>query len=151
MGIDSSAGARLAAAIVGLALAASLAGCSPTTTTTRARLESSSGSRSCREPCPGSPRVVRIRRWDGPIHDDGCLGCEPYEDANGQRALRRVGEPYEDDPRNDPLDPQSKGKYDGIYMAGFGGDRVALGSPRRSLGRARSSSDDGKTRGSPSP
>src|SRR5581483_11868886 len=63
--------------------------------------------------------------WDGPITATGVWG-EPYEDRNGNGRYD-VGEPFTDDPRNDALDPQSKGKYDGIYLAGFGNDRMALG------------------------
>jgi hypothetical protein len=37
------------------------------------------------------------------------------------------GEPFEDDAANDALDPSSKGKYDGIYLAGFGHNRMATG------------------------
>ncbi|MEP7337078.1 MAG: neutral/alkaline non-lysosomal ceramidase N-terminal domain-containing protein, partial [Acidobacteriota bacterium] len=37
------------------------------------------------------------------------------------------GEPFEDDPVNTELDPDSKNKYDGIYLAGFGDKRLATG------------------------
>jgi hypothetical protein len=37
------------------------------------------------------------------------------------------GEPFEDDPGNTQLDASSKGKYDGIYLAGFGQKRLATG------------------------
>jgi hypothetical protein len=63
--------------------------------------------------------------WDGPITSSGVWG-ETYEDLNGNGRYD-VGEPFTDDPANDVLDPQSAGKYDGIYLAGFGSDRIALG------------------------
>lgn len=70
-------------------------------------------------PCGNDPA------WDGPVTASGVWG-ELYDDVNGNGRYD-VGEPFTDDPRNDALDPQSKGKYDGIYMAGFGADRIALG------------------------
>lgn len=70
-------------------------------------------------PCGDAPD------WDGPITGSGVWG-EIYDDANGNGRFD-VGETFEDDPRNDALDPASAGKYDGIYMAGFGADRVAKG------------------------
>ncbi|MEW6268951.1 MAG: hypothetical protein AB1689_06590 [Thermodesulfobacteriota bacterium] len=70
-------------------------------------------------PCGDDPA------WDGPVTASGVWG-EPYEDANGNGRYDG-GEAFADDPRNDALDPQSSGKYDGIYMAGFGADRIALG------------------------
>lgn len=70
-------------------------------------------------PCGANPD------WDGPVTATGVWG-ESYQDTNGNGRYD-VGEPFEDDPRNDALDAQSQGKYDGIYMAGFGADRVALG------------------------
>jgi hypothetical protein len=36
-----------------------------------------------------------------------------------------AGEPFEDDPGNDALDSSSKAKYDGIFLAGFGNNRLA--------------------------
>jgi hypothetical protein len=70
-------------------------------------------------PCGANPE------WDGPITATGVWG-ETYTDTNGNGRYD-VGEPFTDDPRNEAIDAQSKGKYDGIYMAGFGADRVALG------------------------
>lgn len=70
-------------------------------------------------PCGANPQ------WDGPVTASGVWG-ELYEDQNGNGRYD-VGEPFTDDPANDALDAQSRGKYDGIYMAGFGADRVALG------------------------
>lgn len=63
--------------------------------------------------------------WDGPVTASGVWG-ETYTDANGNGRYD-AGETFVDDPRNGALDPQSRGKYDGIYMAGFGADRIALG------------------------
>ncbi|HEY8517198.1 MAG TPA: hypothetical protein VIS07_16945 [Candidatus Binatia bacterium] len=70
-------------------------------------------------PCGDHPE------WDGPVTATGVWG-ELYDDLNGNGRYD-VGEPFTDDPRNDALDPQSRGKYDGTYMAGFGADRIALG------------------------
>lgn len=70
-------------------------------------------------PCGDNPE------WGGPVTASGVWG-ETYEDANGNGRFD-VGESFVDDPGNDGLDPQSKDKYDGIYMAGFGADRIALG------------------------
>src|SRR5262249_21689144 len=70
-------------------------------------------------PCGANPD------WDGPVTASGVWG-EHYEDRNGNGRYD-TREPFTDDPRNDALDPQSKGKYDGIYMAGFDNDRIALG------------------------
>jgi hypothetical protein len=36
-----------------------------------------------------------------------------------------VGEPFTDDDGNTTLDANSRGKYDGIYLAGFGNNRIA--------------------------
>jgi hypothetical protein len=63
--------------------------------------------------------------WDGPVTASGVWG-ETYADENGNGRWD-TGEPFDDEPRNDALDAQSRGKYDGIYMAGFGADRIALG------------------------
>ncbi|MBM4268510.1 MAG: hypothetical protein FJ144_18190 [Deltaproteobacteria bacterium] len=63
--------------------------------------------------------------WDGPVTGTGVWG-ETYTDQNGNGRYD-VGEPFTDDPRNDALDASSAGKYDGIYMAGFGNDRIAKG------------------------
>src|SRR5262245_5798823 len=56
--------------------------------------------------------------WDGPTTANGVWG-ETFVDQNGNGRYD-AGEPFTDDPRNDAIDPQSKGKYDGIYLAGFG-------------------------------
>lgn len=70
-------------------------------------------------PCGANPD------WDGPVTGSGVWG-ELYDDTNGNGRYD-AGEPFTDDAANEALDPQSKGKYDGIYMAGFGADRIALG------------------------
>jgi hypothetical protein len=88
-------------------------------------------------PCGANPA------WDGPITATGVWG-ELYEDVNGNGRYD-VGEPFEDDPRNEALDAGSRGKYDGTYMAGFGGDRVALGCHDDLWARALVV-DDGTTR-----
>jgi hypothetical protein len=129
---------RLASAILGLALAASLAGCSDDNDLGNLGSNLRVGVATVPiTPCGQNPA------WDGPITATGVWG-EPYEDVNGNGRYD-VGEPYEDDPRNDALDPQSKGKYDGIYMAGFGGDRVARGCHDDLWARAIVL-DDGKTK-----
>jgi hypothetical protein len=70
-------------------------------------------------PCGENPE------WDGPITESGVWG-ETFTDLNGNGRWDR-GEPFVDDPVNSQLDPFSEQKYDGIYMAGFGHDRIALG------------------------
>ena len=63
--------------------------------------------------------------WDGTITDSGVWG-ERFTDTN-HNGRWDPGEPFQDDPANDGLDPSSKGKYDGIYLAGFGHNRMATG------------------------
>lgn len=63
--------------------------------------------------------------WDGPMTANGLWG-ETYEDRNGNGRWD-LGEPYTNDPRNSELDPSSRTKYDGIFLAGFGSNRMALG------------------------
>jgi hypothetical protein len=65
------------------------------------------------------------RDWDGTITESGVWG-EKFTDAN-HNGRWDTGEPFEDDPGNDGLDPSSKGKYDGIFLAGFGANRLATG------------------------
>ncbi len=65
------------------------------------------------------------RDWDGTITESGVWG-EKFTDAN-HNGRWDTGEPFEDDPGNDGLDPSSKGKYDGIFLAGFGNNRLATG------------------------
>ena|SRR5438132_1184753 len=61
--------------------------------------------------------------WDGTVTASGVWG-EKFADSN-HNGRWDPGEPFEDDPGNDALDPSSKGKYDGIYLAGFGNNRPA--------------------------
>jgi hypothetical protein len=61
--------------------------------------------------------------WDGAITESGVWG-EKFTDTNHNRRWD-AGEPFEDDAGNDALDSSSKGKYDGIYLAGFGNNRMA--------------------------
>lgn len=63
--------------------------------------------------------------WDGGITVSGIWG-ERFTDSN-QNGRWDVGEPFEDDPGNTAIDQSSKGKYDGIYLAGFGQNRPATG------------------------
>ncbi len=63
--------------------------------------------------------------WDGTVTGTGVWG-EKFEDKNANGKWDS-GEPFEDDPGNTELDPDSKGKYDGIYLAGFGDKRLATG------------------------
>lgn len=63
--------------------------------------------------------------WDGTITESGVWG-EKFTDVN-HNGRWDPGEPFTDDPGNDAIDPGSKGKYDGIYLAGFGNNRPATG------------------------
>ncbi len=63
--------------------------------------------------------------WDGTVTPNGVWG-EKFEDRNGN-GVWDGGEPFEDDPGNTAIDPSSKNKYDGIYLAGFGDKRLATG------------------------
>jgi hypothetical protein len=63
--------------------------------------------------------------WDGTVTESGVWG-EKFTDSN-HNGRWDPGEPFEDDPGNDALDSSSKGKYDGIYLAGFGNNRPATG------------------------
>ena len=63
--------------------------------------------------------------WDGPITASGVWG-EKFTDANRNGRWDR-GESFIDDNGNSELAPHSKGKYDGIYLAGFGHNRMATG------------------------
>lgn len=63
--------------------------------------------------------------WDGTITDSGVWG-EKFTDTNKNRRWD-TGEPFEDDVGNDAIDAGSKGKYDGIFLAGFGDNRIATG------------------------
>ena len=63
------------------------------------------------------------RDWDGTITESGVWG-EKFTDTD-HNGRWDTGEPFEDDPGNDLLDPSSKGKYDGVFLAGFGNNRLA--------------------------
>jgi hypothetical protein len=63
--------------------------------------------------------------WDGTITASGLWG-ERFTDSN-HNGRWDPGEPFEDDPENSALDPSSDKKYDGIYLAGFGHNRMATG------------------------
>ncbi len=63
--------------------------------------------------------------WDEAITATGVWG-ESFTDQNGN-GVWDSGEPFVDDPGNTELDPSSKNKYDGIYLAGFGNKRLATG------------------------
>jgi hypothetical protein len=70
-------------------------------------------------PCGNNPD------WDGPITPSGVWG-ETFTDTNGNGRWDS-GEPFVDDPVNNELDRRSQHKYDGIFLAGFGNDRIATG------------------------
>ena len=63
--------------------------------------------------------------WDGPVTAAGIWG-EAFDDANANGRYD-PGESFTDDPRNNEVEPGSAGKWDGIYLAGFGNDRPAKG------------------------
>jgi hypothetical protein len=63
--------------------------------------------------------------WDGGITASGVWG-EKFADKN-HNGRWDPGEPFEDDPVNTSLDRGSDQKYDGIYLAGFGNNRLATG------------------------
>jgi hypothetical protein len=70
-------------------------------------------------PCGPNPE------WDGPITANGVWG-ESYTDMDGNGRWD-AGEPFVDDPVNTALDFRSEQKYDGIFLAGFGNNRIATG------------------------
>ena len=63
--------------------------------------------------------------WDGTVTATGVWG-EKFTDSN-KNGRWDVGEPFEDDAANTAIDPSSANKYDGIYLAGFGNNRLATG------------------------
>jgi hypothetical protein len=63
--------------------------------------------------------------WDGGITASTMWG-ESFTDSN-HNGRWDAGEPFEDDPGNTAIDQSSKGKYDGIYLAGFGRNHPATG------------------------
>jgi hypothetical protein len=72
--------------------------------------------------------------FDGQVTSTGMWG-ERYIDSNSNGRYDALAgdrsegaELFVDDLGNTLLDPDSAAKYDGIYMAGFGNDRMALGA-----------------------
>jgi len=63
--------------------------------------------------------------WDGTITESGVWG-ERFTDTN-RNGRWDAGEQFEDDTGNTAIDASSKDKYDGIYLAGFGNNRLATG------------------------
>lgn len=63
--------------------------------------------------------------WDGTITASGVWG-EEFTDLNGN-GVWNSGEPFVDDPGNTQIDRSSLNKYDGVYLAGFGDQRLATG------------------------
>lgn len=66
--------------------------------------------------------------WDGPITGNGVWG-EEFTDRNGN-GVWDSGEPFVDDLRSNQLDTGPNGprnRYNGIFLAGFGSNRLATG------------------------
>ncbi len=63
--------------------------------------------------------------WSGPMTPSGVWG-DSYTDSN-KNGHWDAGEPFTPDPRNAQIDPQSASRYSGIYLAGFGDNRLATG------------------------
>lgn len=63
--------------------------------------------------------------WDGPITPSGVWG-ESFTDSN-HNGHWDPGEPFVNDPRDVALDPASRGRYNGIFLAGFDHGRMATG------------------------
>ena len=63
--------------------------------------------------------------WKGPITESGVWG-EKFVDAN-HNGRWDEGEPFTADPGNAQIDPKSANRYAGIYLAGFGDNRMATG------------------------
>jgi hypothetical protein len=63
--------------------------------------------------------------WDGPITPSGVWG-ESFTDKNGNGRWD-TGERFVDDPVSSDIDESSAHKYDGIFLAGFGNNRIAMG------------------------
>lgn len=70
-------------------------------------------------PCGDNPD------YGGPVTPSGVWG-ETFTDVDGNGRWND-GEPFVDDPANTALDPLSDMKYDGVFLAGFGNDRIASG------------------------
>ena len=64
---------------------------------------------------------------EGQVTVSGIWG-EPFEDGNGNRR-HDEGEAFDDDPVNTAIDPlSSPNHYDGVYLGGFGNDRIPRGA-----------------------
>jgi hypothetical protein len=63
--------------------------------------------------------------WRGPITSTGVWG-DVYVDKN-KNGRWDEGEPFTPDPANGGVDPKSVNRYGGIYLAGFGNNRMATG------------------------
>src|ERR1044072_9522834 len=61
--------------------------------------------------------------WDVGITESG-VWHERFTAAH-RNGHGDAGERFKDDPGNTALDESSRGKYDGIYLAGFGKNRIA--------------------------
>lgn len=73
-------------------------------------------------PCGANPD------WQGPITASGVWG-EEFTDRNGD-GLWNSGEPFVDDPVSSSLDAGRNGairRYNGIFLSGFGSNRLATG------------------------
>jgi hypothetical protein len=63
--------------------------------------------------------------WKGTVTPSGVWG-ESFIDTN-KNGRWDEGEPFTADPANTAIDPKSASRYSGIYLAGFGNDRLATG------------------------
>lgn len=72
-------------------------------------------------PCGANPE------WDGPITSIGVWG-EQFNDLNGNGIWDPdTAERPVDDPLSTALDPSARNRYNGIFLAGFGSNRLATG------------------------
>ncbi len=63
--------------------------------------------------------------WKGPVTPSGVWGAS-FDDTN-KNGRWDVGEPFMADAANTAVDAKSASRYTGIYLAGFGNNRVATG------------------------
>lgn len=63
--------------------------------------------------------------WDGPVTPSGIWG-ESFTDTN-HNGRWDPGEPFTVDEASAAIDAHSRERYNGIYLAGFGNDRLATG------------------------
>jgi hypothetical protein len=63
--------------------------------------------------------------WHGTMTISGVWG-EQFTDLN-HNGRWDVGEPFEDNAGNSVIAANSRGKYDGVYLAGFDNNRLAMG------------------------